>query len=145
MSHPQRRDGGGIPDPSVLVLQVVSLGPLVPLTDLPQLHRLVYKHKLGRRNIVFFSPEFKNKYGETSNARTQQTHKIQRQTSNTQQTHKIYRKTSNTHTHTQAHQIYSSIMAWTCSRQRGGGLRGGSSNLSWTWDSCQIVRWMGSL
>ena len=51
LSHPQRRDGGGIPDPSVLVLQVVSLGPLVPLTDLPELHRLVYKHKLGRRNM----------------------------------------------------------------------------------------------
>ena len=42
-SHPQGGDGGGVSDPAVLILQVVALRTLVPLTDLPQLHCLIWE------------------------------------------------------------------------------------------------------
>ena len=38
---PQGLDGGGVPDGPAVLLQVVSLRPLVPLTHLPQLDRFV--------------------------------------------------------------------------------------------------------
>lgn len=47
-SYPQGGDGGWVSDPPILVLQVVALRSLVPLTDLPQLHRFICREERRR-------------------------------------------------------------------------------------------------
>lgn len=41
-THPQHGDHGGVSETPILILEVVSLRPLVPLADLPQLHCLIW-------------------------------------------------------------------------------------------------------
>lgn len=40
-THPQGRDGGGIPEPALLIFQIVTFGPLITLADFPQLHSFI--------------------------------------------------------------------------------------------------------
>lgn len=48
-THPQHGDHGGVSETAVLILEVVSLGSLVPLADLPQLHSLIWGQERGER------------------------------------------------------------------------------------------------
>lgn len=40
-AHPQGRDGGRIPEPALLIFQIVTFWPLITLADFPQLHSFI--------------------------------------------------------------------------------------------------------
>ena len=40
-AHPQGCDGGRIPEPALLIFQVVTFWPLITLADFPQLHSFI--------------------------------------------------------------------------------------------------------